>query len=212
MIKRSFFTGLILLLPLIVTLFVLNIIINLLTSPFVGIFHQFLLHYELIDTSFSSAIESHLFFWTSKFIILLSLFLLIIFIGTLGQSLLVNSLLIKADAFLQTIPLVNKIYCSLREVVNTLFIQNSNSFSEAVLVPFPQPHVLSIGLVTGKQIELNHSEKKAAHVLVYIPTAPNPTVGYLLLFNSNQIIPLNISVEEAMKFVISCGTTLKNKP
>ena len=208
MIKRSFFTGFLLLLPLIVTLAIVNIVLNFLTKPFVGIFQQIVIHYGLFNTSFANFVESTLFLWLTKFFILALLACIILLTGTLGNFLLIHKLLSKSDRLFRAIPLFGKLYASVRDVIHMLFSQESKSFSEAVLVPYPHSSARSIGFIANGGSSSTDADGK---VLVYIPTAPNPTTGYLLYFSRSEMTQLKITVDEAMKFVISCGTALQER-
>ncbi len=109
------------------------------------------------------------------------------------------------DRILGKIPIVKSIYNSVKQVSDTLFSSSGNAFREAVLVQYPRQGSWTIAFVTGKP-----GGEVAAHLLgdyvsVYVPTTPNPTSGFFLMMPRGDVLPLNMSVDEALKYVISMG-------
>ena len=105
------------------------------------------------------------------------------------------------DRFVRHIPVVSKIYKALRDVIDTLFSSKGNSFSQVVLVRFPHSGMLAVGLIAKVQTPEHHDKE----VSVYIPGAPNPTAGFILNYRYEELSFVDVKVEEAMKFIISCG-------
>lgn len=108
-------------------------------------------------------------------------------------------------ALMSRIPIVKSIYSSVMQVSDTLFSSNGNAFREAVLVQYPRHGAWTIAFVTGKP-----SGEVAAHltddfVSVYVPTTPNPTSGFFLMMPRADVVALKMSVDEALKYVISMG-------
>ncbi len=109
------------------------------------------------------------------------------------------------DRILSKIPIVKSIYSSVKQVSDTLFSSSGNAFREAVLVQYPRQGSWTIAFVTGKP-----GGEVAAHlpgdfVSVYVPTTPNPTSGFFLMMPRADIVALTMSVDEALKYVISMG-------
>ena len=110
------------------------------------------------------------------------------------------------ESLLSRIPIVRSIYSSVKQVSDTLLAPDGHSFRRAVLVEFPQRGQWSVAFVVGSP-----SEKVARHLdarnslVVYVPTAPNPTSGYTLIVPPEEVRDLDMSVDEALKFVISLG-------
>jgi uncharacterized membrane protein len=109
------------------------------------------------------------------------------------------------DALLHRIPIVKSIYSSVKQVSDTLFSSSGNAFREAVLVQYPRAGIWTIAFVTGKP-----SGEVAGHlpgdwVSVYVPTTPNPTSGFFLMLQRSDVMPLSMSVDQALKYVISMG-------
>ncbi len=109
------------------------------------------------------------------------------------------------DRVMGRIPIVKSIYSSVKQVSDTLFSTSGNAFREAVLVQYPRQGAWTVAFVTGKP-----TGEVAAHLgdewlSVYVPTTPNPTSGFFLLMKRGDVLPLNMSVDQALKYVISMG-------
>ncbi len=109
------------------------------------------------------------------------------------------------EGLLSRIPIVRSIYSSVKQVSDTLLSPDGHSFRRAVLVEFPQRGQWSVAFVVGSPAERVASSLGDGFLLVYVPTAPNPTSGYTLLVRPDEVRELDMSVDEALKFVISLG-------
>ena len=114
----------------------------------------------------------------------------------------------QADLVLSKTPIVKSIYSSVKQVSDTLFSSNGNAFREAVLVQYPRPGSWTIAFVTGKPGGEVASQLPGEHVSVYVPTTPNPTSGFFLMMPRADVLPLSMSVDEALKYVISMGVVV----
>lgn len=199
--KRNFLTGFAILLPIALTLWILSFLINLLTHPFLGMVESFI-H---VDVEALSETTHGLILFACKIVILILLASFTMFIGFLGQHYIVRRFLHYSDLILHRIPFINRIYQAAQEVVKTLFNEEHTTFSQVVMVPFPHEESRSIGFITKRDqaayMDAQHGEK----VSVFVPGTPNPTMGFMLLFDRDQLIFTEMSIEEALKFVISCG-------
>lgn len=145
----------------------------------------------------------------SKIAILTALILLTIGIGFLARWLFVNYLLKIGDTILHQIPFVNRIYKASKDIVHSVFASKSAPFSQVVFVPFPNDQTLSIGLITQTHIPIQSStDPIPSMVSVFVPGTPNPAMGFMLMFKKEQLIFVDIKVEDAMKFVVSCGVIM----
>jgi uncharacterized membrane protein len=108
-----------------------------------------------------------------------------------------------ADRALMSIPLLNKVYGTVKQV-NESFSSRKSAFQQVVLVPFPHPGSRSVGFVTGEQ----QSPDGEKLISVFVPTTPNPTSGFLLLLPGRDIVKLDMSVADGIKYVISLGAIL----
>ncbi len=205
MAKKYFLTGLVILLPLALTFAIVAFIFNFLTDPFVGAVQGIFEYFGLLETGFLFLTPSQVQVAASKLIILALLFLFTVFLGAVGRWFFIYYLLKLWDHILHSIPFVSTIYKTCQDVISTMFASKSKSFKQVVMVPFPKPDTWSLGLVTQENLPgLPDSETKNM-VAVFVPTTPNPTSGFLMIFDENDIIYMDMSVEDAFKYVISCG-------
>ena len=109
------------------------------------------------------------------------------------------------DALMGKIPIVKSIYNSVKQVSDTLFSSNGNAFREAVLVQYPRPGSWTIAFVTGRPGGEVAAHLGPNYVSVYVPTTPNPTSGFFLMMPRTDVLDLKMSVDEALKYVISMG-------
>ena len=113
---------------------------------------------------------------------------------------------------LAKIPIVKSIYSSVKQVSDTLFSSSGNAFREAVLVQYPRQGSWTIAFVTGKPGGEASIHLSGDYVSVYVPTTPNPTSGFFLMVPRADVIVLRMSVDEALKYVISMGVVAPPMP
>ena len=111
----------------------------------------------------------------------------------------------QGHRILSKIPIVKSIYNSVQQVSDTLFSSNGNAFREAVLVQYPRAGSWTIAFVTGKPGGEAAMHLAGDYVSVYVPTTPNPTSGFFLMLARADVVPLAMSVDDALKYVISMG-------
>lgn len=135
-------------------------------------------------------------------ILLLSLIFLS---GVLVTNIFGRKLVQIWEEFLQKVPLVRNIYSLFKSIVDTFSNQHKEKLSRVVLVEFPRKGCFTIGFVTGIPNEEIMSSAGERLINVYVPTTPNPTGGYMLLFPEKEVKSLSMSAEEGMKMIISTG-------
>lgn len=202
--KKYFVTGLVILLPVTMTVYISLFFLNFLTNPFVEFFSP-------LFKSFTHS-NSVIFLWSaekfvqyfSRILILLLLFIAIVFIGILTQHFFLNYFISLSDKVIHKIPLVNTIYKTSKEVIHTIFQDKTNNFKQVVLVPYPSEKTKTLGIITQNDVGYIDATLKGKSA-VFIPTTPNPTSGFLLMYDQNQITHLKMSPEDALKMIISCG-------
>lgn len=130
---------------------------------------------------------------------------LIFVAGLLTTSYAGDRLFRFAEALVDRIPLVRGIYQAIKQIVQTMVSKEGQSFKKVVLVEFPREGLYTVAFVTGATTgELR--EKTGGHCInLFIPTTPNPTSGYYVIVSEGSVIPLDMSVEDAFKLVISGG-------
>ena len=112
------------------------------------------------------------------------------------------------DRLLHRIPIVKSIYSSVKQVSDTLFSSSGNAFREAVLVQYPRPGAWTIAFVTGRPGGEVANHLAGDWVSVYVPTTPNPTSGFFLMMPRADVVQLDMSVDQALKYVISMGVVV----
>ena len=207
--KKNFFTGLVLLLPVAITFWVLLFLINLLTNPFLGIVQSIFSSYNLSSQPFFNFTGPQFFIFLSRLLILIFLFCVTLATGFLARILFINYVFRLGDQLLHRIPFINKIYKTTQDVTHTLFAAEKTSFSQVVLIPYPHSKCYSLGFVTGnKGNQINRMSEYKDKVSVLLLGTPNPMMGFMLIYKKEDIIYLDMKPEEAATFVISCGVML----
>ncbi len=200
--KKYFATGVVVLLPLALTFWIVTFIIDLLTTPFVGIAETLLRTLGLSEAQIFFFTPDQIIKFASQVLVLVFLFLVIIGIGAVGRHIFFKYLIQLGDSLLRKIPLISSVYKTSQELIQTVMTTSNKSFKQVVAVPFPTTESWCIGLVTRDDLD---SENRMA---VFVPTTPNPTSGFLVMFKKEQVVPLDMKVEEALRYVISCGVLM----
>ncbi len=143
--------------------------------------------------------------------VLLTLAILLV-VGAVVSNFLGKKLVSWGDTLVSRIPVVRSIYSSVKQVSDTLFSPSGNAFRTAVLVQWPRPEVWTIGFVTGTPGGDVTNYLVGDYVSVYVPTTPNPTGGYFVMLRKSDCVELKMSVDEALKYVISMGVVVPGSP
>jgi uncharacterized membrane protein len=143
--------------------------------------------------------------------VLLALAILLL-VGAVTSNFVGRRLVTLGDAVLNRIPVVRSIYSSVKQVSDTLFSPSGNAFRTAVLVQWPRPDVWTIAFVTGTPGGDVANHLPDDFVSVYVPTTPNPTGGYFVMLRRRDCIELKMSVDEALRYVISMGVVVPSQP
>ena len=199
--KKYFLTGLIILLPLVLTIAIFGFIVNFLTKPFMGMMAQLLSSVESINHGIFIFSAEQTLRYVSQFVILISLLIAVFLLGMLARWFLVRWILTLGEKILHKLPVVNLIYKTTKDIVVHLFNQGGNTFRQVVLVPFPGPDIYAIGLLSEKGPKECLDKLGEDLLSVFVPTAPNPVV----IYKRRDIIFLDMKPEDAIKYVVSCG-------
>lgn len=132
-------------------------------------------------------------------------FLILLVTGVVAANFFGARLILVWEALLGRIPVVKQIYSSVKQVSDTLLSDKGNAFRKALLVEFPREGSWTIGFLTGTPDRTIAPHLPGEHVSVYVPTTPNPTGGYFLLLPRSRVRELDMSVDEALKYIISMG-------
>ncbi len=190
-VRRYFITGLLIWVPLGITLWVLSLLI--------GIMDQSLL---LLPDAFQT--RNWLGFHLPGLGVILTL-IVVFASGIAATNILGQRLWLMWESLLGRIPVVKSVYSSVKQVSDTLFSSTGQAFRKALLVQYPRPGSWTIAFLTGTPggDVINHLPGE--FVSVYVPTTPNPTSGFFLMMPKSDVIELDISVDEALKYIISMG-------
>jgi uncharacterized membrane protein len=133
-------------------------------------------------------------------------------VGAVVSNFMGKKLVIWGDTLVSRIPVVRSIYSSVKQVSDTLFSPSGNAFRTAVLVQWPRPDVWTIGFVTGVPGGDVANYLVGDYLSVYVPTTPNPTGGYFVMLRKSDCVELKMSVDDALKYVISMGVVVPGGP
>ena len=196
--KKNFITGLLVLVPLFITIWVLKTL--------VGVMDQSLL---LLPAEWRP--EAFFGREVPGFGVLLTLFI-VFFTGLIATNFFGKRLLALWEALLARLPVVKSIYSSVKQVSDTLFSDSGNAFRKAVLVQYPRQGSWTIAFLTGRPGGDVANHLKGDYVSVYVPTTPNPTSGFFLMMHQSDVVELHMSVDEALKYIISMGVVAPPAP
>jgi uncharacterized membrane protein len=199
LLKRYFLTGLLIWVPLAITAWVLSLIVSTLDQSLrllpAAVHPQNLLGFDIPGVG-----------------ALLTLAVILV-TGLLATNFIGQRLVLWWEALLRRIPVVNSVYTAVKQVSDTLFSSNGNAFRKALLIPYPRQGSWTIAFLTGKPGGDVANYLQGDYVSVYVPTTPNPTSGFFLMMPSADVVELDMSVDEALKYIISMGVvTPPNRP
>lgn len=189
--RKYFITGLLILVPLAITAWVLNLVIS------------------TMDQSLLFVPER----WQPRTLIGFDipglgtlLTIVIVFLTGLLTNNLVGNYVVKLwEKLLTRIPVVSSLYSSVKQVSDTLFSSSGNAFRKAVLIPYPHQNSWTIAFLTGTPGGDVKNHLVGEYVSVYIPTTPNPTSGFFLMMAKKDVVELDMSVDAALKYIVSMG-------
>ncbi len=197
--KKYLLTGLLVWLPLAVTVWVLSSAVGTLDGIFAALISA---AKTVLPASAQATLDSWREIRGLSVVVMISALLLT---GAAVSNFVGQWLLNQSNRLFYKIPIVKSIYSSVKQVSDTLFSSSGQAFREAVLVQYPRAGSWTIAFVTGKpggEVAQKLSEEM---VTLYVPTTPNPTSGFMLMVSRADVMPLRMSVDEALKYIISMG-------
>lgn len=190
-LRKWLFAGLLVLVPLIITVGVLNWVVQTLD-----------LTLQILPTHWQ---PEHLLGVYIPGIGVVFALVVVLLIGALTSNFVGNKLMQWWDGLLNRIPVVRSIYSAVKQVSDTLFSEKGNAFRKALLVQWPREGTWTVAFLTGTPGESVAKHLDGEHLCVYVPTTPNPTSGYMMMVRATDCQELDMSVDEALTYVISMG-------
>ena len=194
--KKYLITGLLIWVPLAITIWVLNLIVSTMDQSLL-----------LLPKQYQT--EAVWGFHVPGLGVVLTL-VVVFLTGVLAANFIGERMLLVWETILNRIPVVASIYSAVKQVSDTLFSGSGQAFRKALLVPYPHRDSYTLAFLTGKPggDVLNHL--KGDYVSVYVPTTPNPTSGFFLMMKTSDVVELDMSVDDALKYIISMGVVTPN--
>ena len=192
--KKNFITGLLVLVPLLITVWVI--------SALIGVMDKSLL---LLPPSWREEI-------TIPGIGALLTLAIVFITGLIASNFFGRRLLALWEGLLERLPVVKSIYSSVKQVSDTLFSDSGNAFRKALLIQYPRQDSWTIAFMTGRPGGDVANHLQGDYISVYVPTTPNPTSGFFLMMRKADVIELHMSVDEALKYIISMGVVAPPAP
>jgi len=189
--KKYFITGLLIWIPVVITIWVLEVIVTTLDLTLV-LLPETWQPKELIGRTIPGLG------------VLLTLFVLFL-TGLLTRNFIGERLVSVWESLLGRIPIVRSIYSSVKQVSDTILSPNGQAFRQALLIQYPRAGIWTIAFQTGVPAPEVQRLIQSDMVAVYVPTTPNPTSGFFLMLPRAEVIELDMSVDEALKYVVSMG-------
>ena len=193
-IRNAFITGIIVILPLGVTIFVINLLIDKLGRPASRFF------FGNLDVAPGSPMDKAL-----ALLAVIIVFALITLIGYGSRFVIGRVLLNFFEQLLHRVPLINTVYGTVKQIVTTFSEQKKAVFQEVVLLEYPRKNFYVLGFLTSEAKGEPQAVTGEKIVNIFVPTTPNPTSGFLLMLPENDITRLTMSVADGMKVIISGG-------
>jgi uncharacterized membrane protein len=194
--KKYFITGLLIWVPLVITIWVLHLVVSTMDQSLLLLPQQFQteavwgIHVPGLGVVLTLAV--------------------VFLTGVLAANFIGERLVRVWETILTRIPVVASIYSAVKQVSDTLFSGSGQAFRKALLVQYPHQGSYTIAFLTGKPggDVLNHLDGE--YVSVYVPTTPNPTSGFFLMLKKSDVVELDMSVDDALKYIISMGVVAPN--
>jgi len=202
-VRKWLFSGLLVLVPLIITLWVLDWVVGTLDQTL-----------RILPTRWQP--DQWLGMHIPGLGVVFAL-VVVLSIGALASNIIGNRIVTWWHALLHRIPVVRSIYSGVKQVSDTLFSEKGNAFRKAVLVRWPHDQMWTIGFLTGSPAGnvLEHLQAQGGDetfISVYVPTTPNPTGGYFVMVRQRDCVELSMSVDEALTYIVSMGVIVPGGP
>ncbi len=207
--RSSFFTGLAVTLPALLTLAAVKWLFGTISSFTDTLL--FFLPFFLPPRSIYQDGQSGPMFWYWSLLALALAVFLIALVGVLARYYIGKRIIAWVDTAMMNVPFLNKFYGAIKQV-NEAFAGNKHSFKTVVMVEFPREGMYSVGFITSEQHAEVQQKTKERVISVFVPTTPNPTSGFLVLVPEDKVTKLDMSVADGIKFIVSLGSIVPVSP
>lgn len=200
-LKNAFITGLLVLMPLGITFFVAQFLLEKIGKPASALFFA----------PWSSFLDTQWIGWLAEVIAVLIVVLLITAFGWLSNFFFGRLCLALTERFIKKIPFISTVYNTVKQIADTMGKNKKAVFQKAVLVHFPSDSLYSVGFLTNRANGETQDKTKENVCNVFVPTTPNPTSGFLIMVPEEKLVVLDMSVGDAIKLIISGGAVIPEK-
>jgi len=190
-LKNYFLTGLLVILPISITVYVIWILIRGMDA---------ILKYIPAKYLPETYLQIHI-----PGLGLILVVILVFVVGLLTRNIIGRKIVRLGENIVDRIPLVRVLYTGVKQLLEPLFLQKTNAFKRVALIEYPRRGVHVIGFVTGESKGEVQNKTSKNMMNVFVPTTPNPTSGFYILIPEDEVVSLNMSVEDAFKLIISGG-------
>lgn len=208
--RKHLITGLVVLLPVALTIFVIYFLFDLFTAPLVSLVGPLV---AKAQSYFSLSLPEGLTLFLSQLLSLIFLLIFILLLGFFTQLFLVKNLLHLTNHLLSKTPLLKTVYSITKDLFSALFsADGKRGFKNPVRIPYPSKPIYGIGFEAGEIPDECQQKVPQKLVPVFLPTAPHPISGFFFLVDEKEVQRLQMTNEEAIKILVSCGMILPNLP
>lgn len=197
-IRNTFFTGIFFLVPIAITLWVLDLLVRS-TERLAGPYVRAILSALAFETVPDALV---------KFISLMTVLGIVFLIGWIANFYVGKQLLRLVDLTMLRLPFIRNIYGGTKQIIEAFSLQNSSSFKKVVMLEYPRRDSWVLGFVTNESLEDASRLFSRKLIGVFVPSTPNPTTGFLLYFDPFELYLLDLDVEEAVKLIVSAGLVI----
>ncbi|WP_410207615.1 DUF502 domain-containing protein [Fusobacterium sp.] len=210
--KRYFYTGLIALLPIVITVYIFNWIVGIMMSLLTHSFITIVIHEILVKF----VTEQEMDFYFQVLVYFISLVTMIggtCLVGMTLQVVFFAKVMKKIKEIFIKIPLIKQVYTTISQIIDIVVSDREKAYQKAVLVQYPRKGIYSIGFLTSQDNFLldKYIETEEKLYNIFIPTSPNPTSGMFIVVPKSEVRILDIKIDDAIKLIISGGVILPDK-
>ena len=204
--RKYFLTGLLILVPLAITLWVLNLVIGTMDQSLLLLPESWRLQMlTMLPEAWRPEAKPP--YRVPGMGVILTL-LVVLLTGLAAHNFIGRHVVVLWESILVRIPIVNSIYTAVKQVSDTLFSPSGNAFRKAVLVQYPRQGSWTIAFLTGVPGGDVANHLQGEYISVYVPTTPNPTSGFFLMMRKSDTVELDMSVDAALKYIVSMGLVM----